>query len=57
MNDRNTSLSPVYSAPVPKIGPIKAKNLNGMNDSAKTVSMFDWSREVQPMLTYAEWGP
>ena len=32
---RNTSLSPIYSAPILKNGPVKSKNLNRMNDSAK----------------------
>ena len=32
---RNTSRSPIYSAPILKTGLQRAKNLNRMNDSAK----------------------
>ena len=32
---KSTSLSPIYSAPVPKTGPVKSPNLNILNDSAK----------------------
>ena len=35
MNVRNTSLSPVYSAPIPKTGPAKSQKPDRMNDSAK----------------------
>ena len=37
----STSLSPVYRAPIPKTGPVEAKNLNEWMTVLKTLRVFD----------------